>query len=87
MGRLRWMVWVLLLLLIFTPLLELVGDSFHHHPAGKHHGPRGPLRNMPWIVGPVSFSPSLALIGSVVPANLVGPLPSVSVSPFVPPRA
>jgi len=87
MVRLRWMVWILLLLLIFTPLLELPRDSFHHYSPGKHHGSPSHLRNIPGIVGPVSVLLSIALIGSVVPANLVGVLPLFSVSPFVPPRA
>jgi len=87
MARFRWMVWVLLLFLIFTPLLELAQASSHHHPVGKHHGPRGHLRNTPGIVGPAPILLSNALIGWVVIANLVGVLPLFSVSLFVPPRA
>lgn len=78
MIRSRWMLAVLILLVALTLLFELSGDA--------HHGARGLLRNIPWIVGVALFLPALAPAGRVLPPDLPLPLPASPVDPFVPPK-
>ena len=79
MTRFRWTLVVLILLVVALALLfELSGDA--------HHGARGLLRNIPWIVGAALFLPALAPAGRVLPPNPPLPLPASPLDPFVPPK-
>ncbi len=78
MTRSRWTLAVLILLVALALLFELSGDA--------HHGARGLLRNIPWIVGAALFLHALAPTGRVLLPDLSLPLPASPVDPFVPPK-
>lgn len=85
---LRWLTWLLLVLLVVVPVMDLATTpGADAHPGGKHHrvGVRGWRNGVAMARPPVDLP--LRVDGAVVLADPAARLPVVLDELFVPPRA